>query len=108
MAKIKVTEESFLNWYFSDDNDKLVFANNAIAELKTHGKVLQTVQTLLDNCGYVPGFIAEAGEGVDESDEYEPEEVELINTRVQKMCTNCGQLDDESMDNFCPNCLTSK
>lgn len=75
MAKIKVTEESFLNWYFSDDSDKLVFANNAIAELKTHGKVLQTVQTLLDNCEYVPGFITEDG---DEDEEYSPEDVELI------------------------------
>jgi hypothetical protein len=75
MAKIKVTEENLLNWYFSDSDDILIFGRNIISELQKEGKSKWTVQDVLSICDYIPGFITENGE---DDKEYNPKEVELI------------------------------
>ena len=103
--KIKVKESDFLSWYFSDEDDILTFGRNMITELQSQGFVKESVQSLLDRCGYIPGHISE---NPDDDNEYDPEDVELISEKVPATCQKCGVEDDGSMDNFCPNCLTLK
>jgi hypothetical protein len=103
--KIKVKESEFLSWYFSDLDDILTFGRNMITELQSQGFVKESVQSLLDRCGYIPGHISE---NPNDDNEYDPEDVELISERVPAICQKCGVEDDGSMDNFCPNCLTLK
>jgi hypothetical protein len=75
MTKIIVTKKEFLDWYFSDEDDKRIFATNAILELYTQGFVKETAQSLLDRCGYIPGSISENS---DDENEYDPKDVKLI------------------------------
>lgn len=103
--KIKVTESNFLSWYFSDQDDILTFGRNMITELQSNGFVKESVQSLLDRCGYIPGHISE---NPDDDKEYDPEDVELISEREPEHCYDCGHEYDNSMDNFCSNCLASK
>lgn len=102
--KVKLKESAFLDWYFSDQEDIDTFGRNMISELRTTGFVKETVQDLLDRCGYIPGFICE-----DEPDgELDPADVELISEREKEHCYKCGHEYDNTMDNFCSNCLTLK
>lgn len=103
--KIKVTESNFLSWYFSDQDDILTFGRNMITELQSNGFVKESVQSLLDRCGYIPGHISENS---DDDNEYDPDDVELVSEREPEHCYDCGHEYDNSMDNFCSNCLTSK
>lgn len=103
--KIKVKESDFLSWYFSDQDDILAFGRNMITELQNEGFVKETIQSLLDRCGYIPGHISE---NPDDDNEYDPKDVELVSERKPKNCFKCGQLDDNTMDNFCSNCLSLK
>ena len=102
--KIKVKESEFLNWYFSDDEDLLIFARNMVSELHTAGFIKETVQSLLDRSGYIPGHISTEPD----DNEYDPEDVELISEREPEHCYKCGHEYDNTMDNFCSNCLASK
>lgn len=104
MSKVKVKEFAFLNWYFSDYEDIIAFGRNMISELHTNGFIKETVQGLLDRCGYIPGFICEG----EPDGEFDPEDVELISEREPECCYKCGHEYDNSMDNFCQNCLTLK
>jgi len=104
MSKVKLKESAFLDWLFSDQDDINTFGRNMISELRANGFVKETVQNLLDCCGYVPGFICE-----DEPDgEFDPENVELISEREKEECYKCGVEYDNTMDDFCSNCLASK
>jgi hypothetical protein len=103
--KIKVKESEFLSWYFSDQDDILTFGRNMITELQTQGFVKETVQSLLDRCGYIPGHISE---NPNDDNEYDPEDVELISERESEHCYKCGHEYDNTMDNFCSNCLALK
>jgi hypothetical protein len=76
MKKIKVKKIDFLNWYFDDHDDLLMFAKNMVSELQSSGFIKESVQSLLDRCGYVPGYISE---NPDDDNEYDPDDVELIN-----------------------------
>lgn len=40
--------------------------------------------------------------------EYDPEDVELVSEREPEHCYKCGHEYDNTMDNFCSNCLASK
>lgn len=104
MSKVKLKESAFLDWYFSDQEDIDTFGRNMISELRTVGFVKETVQSLLDRCGYIPGFICE----IEHDGEFDPEEIELISDRVPECCHKCGHEYDNSMDDFCQNCLTHK
>jgi hypothetical protein len=103
--KIKVKESDFLSWYFSDLDDILTFGRNMITELQSQGFVKESVQSLLDRCGYIPGHISE---NPDDDKEYDPEDVELISERDPEHCYKCGHEYDNTMDNFCSNCLALK
>lgn len=103
--KIKVKELNFLNWYFSDAEDVLAFARNMINELKSEGFIKESVQSLLDRCKYIPGYISE---NPNDDKEYDPEDVELISKREPEHCYKCGHEYDNTMDHFCSNCLASK
>jgi hypothetical protein len=103
--KIKVKESDFLNWYFSDQDDILTFGRNMITELQSQGFVKESVQSLLDRCGYIPGHLSE---NPDDDNEYDPDDVELISEREPEYCPKCGHKYDETMENFCQNCLTSR
>lgn len=102
--KIKITEKAFLKWYFSDTEDVLTFGQNMISELYSEGFVKESVQSLLDRCGYVPGFISKDAD----DKEYDPEDVELVSEKEPQRCYKCNHVYDNSMDNFCTNCLSSK
>ena len=102
--KIKITEKAFLKWYFSDTEDVMTFGQNMISELYTEGFIKESVQSLLDRCGYIPGFISKDAD----DKEYDPEDVELISERKPERCYKCNHVYDNSMDNFCTNCLSSK
>ena len=103
--KIKVKESEFLSWYFSDTDDILTFGRNIITELQSQGFIKESVQSLLDRCGYIPGHISE---NPDDNNEYDPEDVELISEREPEHCYKCGHEYDNTMDTFCSNCLSSK
>jgi hypothetical protein len=103
--KIKVKESDFLSWYFSDHEDLMAFAKNMITELQSQGFVKESVQSLLDRCGYIPGHLSE---NPDDDKEYDPEDVELVSERESEHCYDCGHEYDNTMDNFCSNCLASK
>jgi hypothetical protein len=103
--KIKITEKAFLDWYFIDDEDYLRFAKNMASKLLTHGFVKESMQGLLERCTSIPGFISE---NPDDDKEYEPKDVELISEREPEHCYKCGHEYDNTMDNFCSNCLASK
>ncbi len=104
--KVKITEKSFLDWYFSDHDDIENFGKNMISELYSTGFIKESVQSLLDRSGYIPGFISEDED--DNDTEYDPEDVELISKREPERCYKCNHIYDNSMDNFCTNCLSSK
>lgn len=103
--KIKVKESDFLSWYFSDHEDILTFGRNMITELQSQGFVKESVQSLLDRCGYIPGHLSK---NPDDDKEYDPEDVELVSEREPEHCYKCGHEYDNTMDNFCSNCLASK
>ncbi len=103
--KIKVKESDFLSWYFSDLDDILTFGRNMITELQHQGFVKESIQSLLDRCGYIPGYISE---NPDDDKEYDPADIELISERKPEHCYECGHEYDNSMDSFCSNCLASK
>jgi hypothetical protein len=75
MKKIKVKKIDFLNWYFSDHDDLLMFAKDMLSELQSNGFIKESVQSLLDRCGYVPGYISE---NADDNEEYDSGDIELI------------------------------
>jgi len=77
--KVNVKIDRFVDWYFSDSDDKQIFANNLIEELKAGEKVVTTVQGLLDMCCEIPNYITEL-DGIEEYEDkvYDPEEISLI------------------------------
>jgi hypothetical protein len=75
--KFKLTKERFINWYFSDNDTRIDFGNNAISELEQFGKLNVTIKGLFDTCGYIPQWICE-GQSDETDDELSPLDIELI------------------------------
>jgi len=73
--KNKVKASKFLEWYFSDSDDAKSIGNRVIESLQCDGTFTINVQTLYDECGYIPQHICEDADG---KDEYEASEVLLI------------------------------
>jgi hypothetical protein len=71
-----VTASSFLDWYFTDEDDTITIGNRAIDELKDTGTFTISVEQLFDECGYIPQEKCENNDG---DNEYDPSEVKLIN-----------------------------
>lgn len=82
--KNKVTASSFLAWYFSDSADAIDIGYRVISELNEHGKVTLSVESLFDECGYIPQYICE----IDGDDEYDPSEVLLVDDLGGKEVSN--------------------
>jgi hypothetical protein len=73
--KNKVKASDFLAWYFTDSDDAESIGNRVIESLQCDGTFTIDVQTLYDECGYIPQHICEDSDG---DNEYEPNEVLLI------------------------------
>ena len=82
--KNKVTASSFLAWYFSDSTDAHDIGYRVISELNENGKVTLSVESLFDECGYIPQYICE----MDGDDEYDPSEVLLVDDLGGKEVSN--------------------
>lgn len=82
--KNKVTASSFLAWYFNDAMDERDIAYRVITELKAHGKITLSVESLFDGCGYIPQFICEIDGGL----VYDPSEVLLVDDLNGKEVSN--------------------
>ena len=67
MAKkiLYIDREEFLDWYFDEDIIKdFVHNQDVISELKEKGKFSLDINSLLDNCGYLPENVAVDGQEV--------------------------------------------
>ena len=72
----RVTESSFIRWYFDEDKDFLADFGSSIAlELIKTGKCTLTIKEIYDNCGHIPSEICETQFN---DEEYQPYEVKLI------------------------------
>jgi hypothetical protein len=54
MAKFGVKQEDFLDWYFSETEDYLSFAQYIVSELKGSKQIIVRSKHLLDLVCYVP------------------------------------------------------
>jgi hypothetical protein len=77
--KNKVKASDFLKWYFSDNDDLRDIGYRVYESLMKWGKYSINVQTLYDQCGYIPQHICEDSDG---NNEYDPSEVLLIGEEV--------------------------
>lgn len=67
MAKkiLYIDREEFLDWYFDEDIIKdFVHNQDVISELKEKGKFSLDINSLLDNCGYLPENVAVHGQEI--------------------------------------------
>ena len=76
--KNKVTKAAFLSWYFSSHSDALDIGYGVISALMSDGEYIVRVRDLFDSCGYIPSHICI--DATEEDIEYNPSEVELINS----------------------------
>jgi hypothetical protein len=75
--KFKLKKERFINWYFSDNDIKIDFANKLVGDLEDQGSSDVTIQGILDTCFYIPQWLCE-GQSSDDNEDLDPEDVELI------------------------------
>jgi hypothetical protein len=78
-AKPKVRKEELLDWLFSDSDDAKQLGVRIIRQLHDTGSATITIQELFDECGYIPAHILLNDDEFEDDDEFEPNEVELIN-----------------------------
>lgn len=72
----RVTESSFIRWYFDDDKDFFAnFGNTVALEIQKTGKCNLTIKKIFDECEYIPSKICESQFN---DEEYQPHEVKLI------------------------------
>ena len=76
--KPQITKKDFLDWYFSDRDDKTSLGLDLVEILIKDRKVsIDVEEVFYDLCGYVPVTLTNA-KGYDENHEFESSEVELI------------------------------
>lgn len=73
--KNKIKESKFLEWYFQNRDDLMIFAESILFELKKYGKSSLTTKKLFDKCGYIPSHICEDTSVITE---YDPSEVYFL------------------------------
>jgi len=76
MRKYKIELEVFLNWYFSDKSDIMIFGNGCFSKLKSHGIFTITAADIFNSSEYIPTFLINNYEG-DET-EVSPKECILV------------------------------
>lgn len=57
IQKFAVKKQTFLDWYFSDNDDTLEIGHKAINSLNKEGKFSISIQDLLDSCCEIPPYI---------------------------------------------------
>jgi hypothetical protein len=76
--KPQVRAEDFLDWLFSDSDDAKQLGVRVIKALNSKGTFTITTRQLFEECGYIPVHILDNKEEFEDDDEFEPNEVELI------------------------------
>jgi hypothetical protein len=78
--KNKLLASKFIEWYYSDHEDVKILGTSMMHLLLRTGQCSISFQEVFDECGYIPKYICEDNDGIDEySIDYNPEDVELIN-----------------------------
>ncbi len=76
--KARVTKARFLNWFFSDNDDKTNLGRDIIRHLKMEDSFTITIEDIFSEACYIPSYICEDSNQYEEGTEFEPSEVELI------------------------------
>lgn len=108
--KGSITASSFIEWYFSDEDDYRDLGRDVVFNLKTNGYFNITVKELFDSCGYIKAQICTVFDiedpNIDEDYEFQPEDLIFIDDiTTQKTCYDCRHQYTGDLD-FCPKCLT--
>jgi hypothetical protein len=78
-AKPRVRKEELLDWLFSDSDDAKQLGVRVIEALNSKGSTFTiTTRQLFEECGYIPVHILDNKEEFEDDDEFEPNEVELL------------------------------
>lgn len=78
--KIQLTASSFLDWYFADDQDRIIIGEKMEFMLKKFGVGSLTVENLFDEQDELPYWICTNVPEEYEGDEYIPaDKIEFIN-----------------------------
>lgn len=82
MKKVTLKRKSFIDWYFSDNEDIYIIGNKVANTLQKEGRITITAEELLDGCGELPSYIMEEYRDDDdhhaEAKYFVPTEIELI------------------------------
>ena len=55
----KVKASKFLNWYFSDSDDFVIFGMKSVDCLFENGNISLSIVDIFNDCGYIPSYICE-------------------------------------------------
>ena len=86
---LEIDKKGFIDWRYSDEDDKQQLFNCVKSILSKEGKIDITLNDLYNDCGYIPSWIIENPEVIpedrktyidtDEDDfEFEPDETDVI------------------------------
>ena len=80
MKKNKVLASKFIEWYYNNHEDVEMLGTSMMHLLKRTGQCSLSFQEVFDGCNYVPKYICEDNDGIDQyTTDYDTDEVELIN-----------------------------
>ncbi len=77
-GELKVSFKDFMSWYFSQEEDYLGFAQEAVDTINREGSVTYTPQDMLNRSGYVPGHLVQGASEEEEDAEFDPSEITLV------------------------------
>jgi hypothetical protein len=78
--KHKLLASKFIEWYYDNHEDVKMLGTSMMHLLKRTGQCSLSVEEVFDCCGYIPKYICEDNDGIDQyTIEYNTEDVELIN-----------------------------
>jgi hypothetical protein len=77
-GELKVSFKDFMSWYFSQEEDYMGFAQEAVDTINREGSVTYTPQDMLDRAGYVPGHLVQGSTEEQEDEEFDPKEITLV------------------------------
>lgn len=79
IKELLVDREKFINWFLSDELDKLINIQDMNDDLIKSGEFILTADDLLSRAIYVPGHVlVELPEGSKITDEFSPAHARLI------------------------------
>ena len=77
-GELKVSFKDFMSWFFSQEEDYMGFAQEAVDTINREGSVTYTPQDMLDRAGYVPGHLVQGATEEQEDEEFDPSEITLV------------------------------